>query len=331
MGNFITDMANDSKEPIVNPVVIEETPKVEVKPDDKPIEVKVKSAPKRKKSSKYEETDIINLVDIVQEYESDSFSGFLDLFKKKEKKKSVVFNGLSISVPDKVGEGQFLALMGESGCGKSTLLRYISGLQKPTSGEVYVYGQPVTENTCIPMVFQQYSSLPWYTVLKNVALPLLMHGVNEKEAYDKAMEMIKIVGLEGHENKWAKYPTLSGGQLQRVAIARNLIANPQILLMDEPFGALDYNTRRSMQLFLRDIFESAKIDPTVIIVTHDVREAVFLATDIIILDANPATVKFETEIELPKVRDISVKRTKDYLDYVNKIEDAMELTKKGKK
>ena len=132
------------------------------------------------------------------------------------------------------------------------------------------------------MVFQQYTSFEWKTVLQNVALPLDFEREFPKmKPTIKAMDMIKIVGLAGHENKWAKYPILSGGQLQRVAIARNLVVNPQILLMDEPFGALDTVTRKQIQVFLRSIFENAKIDPTVIFVTHSESEAVFLSTDIL--------------------------------------------------
>jgi NitT/TauT family transport system ATP-binding protein len=122
------------------------------------------------------------------------------------------------------------------------------------------------------MVFQQYSSLEWFSVLTNVALPLILKGVSKKEAEEKAMEMIKVVGLEGHENKFAKMPQLSGGQLQRVAIARCLVANPNMLMLDEPYGALDGFTRAKMQFFLLDIFqkrELADLNPTVVLVTHD--------------------------------------------------------------
>jgi NitT/TauT family transport system ATP-binding protein len=157
------------------------------------------------------------------------------------------------------------------------------------------------------MVFQQYTSFEWKTVLQNVALPLILNGVPKNEANDKAMDMIKIVGLAGHENKWAKYPILSGGQLLRVAIARNLVVNPQILLMDEPFGALDTITRKQIQVFLRFIFENAKIDPTVVFVTHSESEAVFLSTDIVILDSGPANIRHHFKIDLPQIRNDSVR------------------------
>jgi len=238
--------------------------------------------------------------------------------------KTVIFDGLDLNIKDIVDEGQFVTILGQSGCGKSTILRYIAGLQRPNSGDVLLYGKPLEDKDHIPMVFQQYSSFPWYTVLENVSIPLKLKRVPKKEARERAMEMIKIVGLDGHENKFAKYPILSGGQLQRVAIARNLVANSKILLMDEPFGALDIVTRRQMQMFLRKIFQdNNQIDPTIILVTHDIREAIFLATDIFILDAFPANVRCHIEVDLPDVRDLSIKREPKFLEYVNYVEDFM--------
>ena len=262
-------------------------------------------------------TDIINLVNINQVYADHD-------------PPNVVFRDFNLDIKDIKDQGQFITLMGKSGCGKSTLLRYISGLQEPTSGEVYIYGKKRTVKDRIPMVFQQYTSFEWKTVLQNVALPLILKGVNKLEANEKAMEMIKIVGLDGHEKKWAKYPILSGGQLQRVAIARNLVVNPQILLMDEPFGALDTVTRKQIQVFLRSIFENARLDPTVIFVTHSESEAVFLSTDIYILGSGPATVKNHFKIDLPKVRDDAVRYSNDFTEYVNKLGTMMEDLKKEK-
>ena len=222
-------------------------------------------------------------------------------------------------------------MMGKSGCGKSTLLRYISGLQIPTSGDVYIYGKKRTDKDRIPMVFQQYTSFEWKTVLQNVALPLILKGIAKDEANDRAMEMIKIVGLDGHENKWAKYPILSGGQLQRVAIARNLVVNPQILLMDEPFGALDTVTRKQVQIFLRSIFENAKIDPTVIFVTHSESEAVFLSSDVYVLDSGPANIRHHIKIDLPQHRNDSIRYSTEFSDYVNKLGSLLEDLKKESK
>jgi NitT/TauT family transport system ATP-binding protein len=250
--------------------------------------------------------NIIDLVDIVQQYDDG---------------KITIFDKLNFSIPDILGKGQFISLLGASGCGKSTILNYIANITKPTSGQFFINGQPHDPNTHIPMVFQQYSSFPWKTVLQNVALPLILEGVDEKTAEAKAAEMIRLVGLSGHEHKWAKYPTLSGGQLQRVAIARNLIANPKILLMDEPFGALDGRTRNEMQLLLRRIFEDNNgVDPTVILVTHDTREAVFLATDIFILGGKPSSVTHHIEIDLPDIRNTDTKKDPRYVAYIDQVD-----------
>jgi len=262
--------------------------------------------------------DIINLVNINQVY-SDHFPP------------NVVFKDFNLDIKDVKERGQFITIMGKSGCGKSTLLRYISGLQVPTSGDVYIYGKKRTDKDRIPMVFQQYTSFEWKTVLQNVALPLILKGVPRDEANEKAMAMIQIVGLAGHESKWAKYPILSGGQLQRVAIARNLVVNPQILLMDEPFGALDTVTRKQIQLFLRSIFENARIDPTVIFVTHSESEAVFLSSDIYILDSGPANVRHYFKIDLPHVRDEAVRYSREFTDYVNKLGMLLEDLKNERK
>jgi NitT/TauT family transport system ATP-binding protein len=262
--------------------------------------------------------DILNLVNINQVYSDHT-------------PPNVVFKDFNLDIKDIKSQGQFITIMGKSGCGKSTLLRYISGLQVPTSGEVYIYGKKRTDKDRIPMVFQQYTSFEWKTVLQNVALPLILKGIPKNEASDKAMDMIEIVGLAGHENKWAKYPILSGGQLQRVAIARNLVVNPQILLMDEPFGALDTVTRKQIQVFLRSIFENAKIDPTVIFVTHSESEAVFLSTDIYILDSGPANIRHYFNIDLPQNRNDSVRYSKEFTEYVNKLGSLLEdLKKEGK-
>jgi NitT/TauT family transport system ATP-binding protein len=262
--------------------------------------------------------DIINLVNINQVYSEST-------------PPNVVFKDFNLDIKDIKERGQFITLMGKSGCGKSTLLRYISGLQEPTSGDVYIYGKKRTSKDRIPMVFQQYTSFEWKTVLQNVALPLILKGVPKEEANEKAMAMIKVVGLAGHEYKWAKYPILSGGQLQRVAIARNLVVNPQILLMDEPFGALDTITRKQIQLFLRSIFENARIDPTVVFVTHSESEAVFLSSDIYILDSGPATIRHQFKIDLPEVRDEAVRYSTQFTEYVNKLGSLLEDLKKERK
>ena len=235
--------------------------------------------------------------------------------------KTHIIKDLNFLVEDKPNQGQFVVILGLSGCGKSTLLRFLCGLQQPTSGEILIKGKPKSESTRIGMVFQQYSSFPWLSVLDNVALGLKYKGVSKKERHEKAMEMIKVVGLDGHEKKFAKYPTLSGGQLQRVAIARSLVADPEILLLDEPFGALDLNTRLQMQDLLCEIW--TKLQSTIIFVTHDLPEAVYLGDDIYIMRACPGRIVEKISVDLPLARDRSIKHTPKFIELVNKVETRM--------
>lgn len=240
--------------------------------------------------------------------------------------KNWVLRGLNLLVEDQPGQGQFVVILGPSGCGKSTLLRYIAGLQRPTEGQVLLNGMaPRHDDHGVAMVFQQYSSLPCYTVLENVALPLVYEGVAPKERAERAMDMIELVGLKGHENKYAKMPGLSGGQMQRVALARSLVASPNIVLMDEPFGALDTRTRLDMQLLVYDIYQ--QIHPTIIFVTHDITEAVFLADDIYVMRARPGQIEMHypglTSGGFRSPRTPRFKQDPVFLQRVNEIERAM--------
>lgn len=232
-----------------------------------------------------------------------------------------VLKDLDFLVEDKPAQGQFVVILGPSGSGKSTILRYIAGLQTPTEGEVLIHDKPISDSKRVGMVFQQYSSLPWMTVLDNVALAMRYKGIAEKERREKAMEIIERVGLAGHEHKFAQYPTLSGGQLQRVAIARSLMANPDILLMDEPFGALDINTRLQMQDLLASIWH--EFHPTVIFVTHDISEAVYLGDDIYILKSPPSKFVHHIHVDLPFNRNKETKRDQRFIDLVQEVEDKM--------
>jgi NitT/TauT family transport system ATP-binding protein len=252
---------------------------------------------------------VISLIGIRQVYHSDG-------------KDTVLFDNINFEVEDFPGQGQFISILGKSGCGKSTILRYIAGLQNPTEGEIYIYGKKKTEEDHIPMVFQQYSSFHWKSVIENVALPLLLKGENKTVAFNKAEEMIKLVGLAGQENKWAKHPLLSGGQLQRVAIARSLIANPQILLLDEPFSALDIKNRTELQNVLLELFYSDKIDVTFILVTHDIREAVYLSNRLFIMKNNPADFYRWFNIDFGHQRRTrDTKYQSDYIAMTKQVED----------
>ena len=250
--------------------------------------------------------NIIELKDIKQTYDGG---------------KTWILEDFNLLIEDKPGQGQFVVILGASGCGKSTVLRYISGLQKPTQGEVLIHGEPITDKNRISMVFQKYSSLPWMSVLDNVALGLQFQGMPLKERREKAMEIIQMVGLDGHEKKYAQYPTLSGGQLQRVAIARSLIASPEILLMDEPFGALDVYTRLKMQDMLAEIWH--KFESTIILVTHDIDEAVYLGDDIFLMQSKPGFISKHIHVNLPLLRQREVKRDPNFMNMVHEIEDVM--------
>lgn len=229
-----------------------------------------------------------------------------------------ILNGCNLLIEKHNGKGNFVSILGESGCGKSTLLRFICNLQKPTSGEILVNGNPNTSHQ-IGMVFQQYSSIPYMTVLENVALGLELKGVPKKEREEKAQSLLEMVGLIDHRHKYARYPVLSGGQLQRVAIARSLMVNSDILLMDEPFGALDINTRIKMQELLLQIWEHYGI--TIVFVTHDVSEAVFLSKEIFIMKANPGRIVKKITPNLPDNKTHQIKRDMGFIGMVNDIED----------
>ena len=240
------------------------------------------------------------------------FENVSKIFQNKVK----AVKDINLDIKDK----EFMVLVGPSGCGKSTILRMIAGLSQPTAGKVLIDEKEISEQPNIGMVFQKYSNFPWYSVLENVALGLKFKGVSKEEREAKAMEMIKLVGLEGHENKYAQYPTLSGGQLQRVAIARSLVSSPNILLMDEPFGALDVKTRLQMQDLLVKIYET--INPTIIFVTHDIQEAVYLSDDIYIMGNAPSHLVMHYDVNLPFNRE-GIKRDPQFSRIVEEIEDYM--------
>ena len=202
-----------------------------------------------------------------------------------------------------VQAGEFFSIIGPSGCGKSTLLRIIGGLIPATSGEVTVGTEKVTgPHPWLGMVFQEESTFPWRTTLGNVEFGLEMRGVAQDERREKARQMIRLVGLSGFEER---YPSeLSGGMKQRVAIARALVLEPKILLMDEPFGALDEQTRIILGEELLKIRDHLK--QTIILVTHNINESVQLSHRVMIMTARPGRVKEIVAIDLPQPRDSSI-------------------------
>jgi NitT/TauT family transport system ATP-binding protein len=199
----------------------------------------------------------------------------------------------------KIAKGSFVTLVGPSGCGKSTLLRLIGGLLTRSGGSVKIGGQEITRPTAgIGMVFQAPILLPWRTVLQNVLIAADLGRVSQAEAARNARHYLDLVGLSGFENK---YPgELSGGMQQRVGIARALVHDPDVLLMDEPFAALDAMTRDHLQVELQSIW--AKSGKTIIFVTHSIQEAVFLADRVVVLAARPGRVVDDIAINMPRPR-----------------------------
>ncbi|TDY21819.1 NitT/TauT family transport system ATP-binding protein [Paraburkholderia sp. BL6665CI2N2] len=205
---------------------------------------------------------------------------------------------------------EFVCVIGPSGCGKSTLVRILAGLEAQTSGSVLLDGKPVQgPGADRGMVFQGYTLFPWLTVKKNVMFGLKMNGHSTLHAEREALQWLDLVGLTKFANA---YPhQLSGGMKQRVAIARALANRPRILLMDEPFGALDAQTRAKMQTHLLDIWRN--IDVTVLFITHDLDEAIFLADRILVLKANPGEVQELIEVPVPRPRDYSQVTSPEFL------------------
>ena len=195
---------------------------------------------------------------------------------------------------------EFVCLLGPSGCGKTTLLRIIAGLDYPTTGTVMLGGTVIDRpNSQLAMIFQEYSLYPWKTVVNNIAFGLEIRGIPQWKRSEIVKKYLEIVGLEGFENS---YPyELSGGMRQRVAVARALAVDPTILLMDEPFGALDAQTRNMLQHELLNIWEKTK--KTILFVTHSVDEAVFLADRIVVLTPRPGTICEVIPIDQPRPRD----------------------------
>jgi len=219
-----------------------------------------------------------------------------------------------------VYENQFICFLGPSGCGKTTLLRIIAGLLKPTEGEVLLDGTKITEPTIkCGLVPQAYTLFPWLTVRKNISFGLKLKEVGRNKIESVVDEYLKLIGLEEYQDYYPK--ELSGGMQQRVAIARTLANEPEILLMDEPFGALDSQTRSLMQEFILKIWEGKK--KTVIFVTHDIDEAIFLSDKIYSLSLSPTHVKEEVDIVLPRPRYGDMKLQPPFLEYKNQMLNAI--------
>ena len=222
-----------------------------------------------------------------------------------------------------VTEGEFIAIVGPSGCGKSTFMKLTTGLKMPSRGTIHIGGAPVTGPLKISgMAFQAPSLLPWRTTVDNVLLPLEIvepyrssFKARRKEYEAKARDLLKSVGLGGYEDKFPWQ--LSGGMQQRASICRALVHEPKMLLLDEPFGALDAFTREELWCALRDLHAAQKFN--VILVTHDLRESVFLADTVYVMSRSPGRFVVKRDIDLPRPRDLEVTYTPQFTDIVHEL------------
>lgn len=217
---------------------------------------------------------------------------------------------------------EFLCVLGPSGSGKSTLLRIMAGLLPPTQGTVTFNGKPIMgPRKEIGIVFQNANLMPWRTVLENIMLPLELEGVPKKKSIQSAREMVSLVGLQGFDDTMPR--DLSGGMAQRVAIGRALIYDPQVLLLDEPFGALDALTRERMGVELLRIWQAKR--KTVIMVTHSISEALFLADRVIVLSHRPGKLKIDIDVTLSRPREENMRYTSGFGKLAKKVRAAIEL------
>jgi NitT/TauT family transport system ATP-binding protein len=215
-----------------------------------------------------------------------------------------------------IPEGQFVSIVGPSGCGKSTFVKIVNGLLTGYEGEIEVK-QASADAVANAMVFQDASLFPWFSVLSNVAYGLRCRGIAAKDANARAMPFIKMVGLEGFESK---YPyQLSGGMQQRANLARALTVDPEILLMDEPFAALDAQTRELMQAELLRIWAEAR--KTVLFITHQIDEAIYLSDRVLVMSARPGRILADIPVNLPRPRELRIKRTPEFTALADQVWD----------
>ena len=255
----------------------------------------------------------MNKVSILIENVTKSFS------IKGNKEKVVAVEGISLSVM----QSEFVALLGPSGCGKSTILRLISSLETPTEGTVKINGKlprSMASKHALGVAFQDHALLPWLSVWDNIALPLDL--ANRPIDTNLVNSLVDLVGLRGFEK--ARPKQLSGGMRQRVSIARALILSPEVLLLDEPFGALDAVTRRQMNIELQRIWTLQQI--TTVLVTHSVEEAVFLADRILVLSVRPGRIIREVEVPFERPRKQSIMRSNDFHHLVDELTEALDPT-----
>ena len=231
-----------------------------------------------------------------------------------------VLDGLEISVP----EGGFTAVVGPSGCGKSTLTRLIAGLMRPDTGEVRLHGEPVrSPRSTVGMAFQNPVLLEWRSILKNVMLPLeiVPNKLSRAEKEDRARHLLKLVGLEGFEDK--RPSELSGGMRQRASLCRALVHKPEVLILDEPFGALDAFTREDLWQIMHEV--KAEEPFTGVLITHDLRESIFLADQVVVLSGRPARTQYVLDVAFEGPRKIEQLYTPEAAEMLNTLRKQIEI------
>ncbi len=231
-----------------------------------------------------------------------------------------VLDNLNVSVP----QGEFCAVVGPSGCGKSTLTRLVAGLMKPDRGEVWLHGERVTSpRKTVGMAFQNPVMLEWRSILENVMLPLeiVAPGMKRAEAEARALHLLEMVGLKGFEGK--RPSELSGGMRQRASLCRAIVHRPDVLIMDEPFGALDNFTREDLWQTMRDLRAAEPF--TCVLITHDLRESVFLGDQVIVLSGRPARTQFVLNVDLPADRSIDILYTPQATEMLHVLRDQIRI------
>lgn len=231
-----------------------------------------------------------------------------------------VLDNLDISVP----QGEFCAVVGPSGCGKSTLTRLISGLMKPNAGEVWLSGEKVTSpRKTVGMAFQNPVLLEWRTIIENVVLPLeiVAPSMPKAQANDRAMHLLEMVGLKGFESK--RPSELSGGMRQRASLCRAIVHKPEVLIMDEPFGALDNFTREDLWQTMRDLRAAEPF--TAVLITHDLRESVFLGDQVVVLSGRPARTQYVLNVDLPHDRTIDILYEKEAVGMLHVLREQIRI------
>lgn len=241
----------------------------------------------------------------------------MEYYQPRTNSRLLAIESFSIAVE----EGEFVSIVGPSGCGKSTFLKIVDGLAEPTGGKLVLNGRTITKpGRDRAMVFQDASLFPWYTVINNVSYGLQCQGVSTKAAHAKARPFIELVGLHGFDHH---YPyELSGGMQQRVNLARALAVDPELLLMDEPFAALDAQTREVMQSELLGIWQATR--KTVLFITHQIDEAIYLSDRVLVMSARPGRLLADVKVDIPRPRHLQVKRSPRFLDLVDQIWNLIE-------